>query len=220
MTIRAIVFDFGNVIGFFSHRRAAEQLAAYGDAGSAAALQALLFSGWLEDDYERGTIDSAAFRALVRERCRLVCDNAQFDSAYADMFWPNPETCDLLPRLRERYRLLLLSNTTELHSRWFRRQFEEFLAHFHFLVFSHEIGMRKPEPRVYDHCVALAGCAAAECLFIDDIAANVDGARACGLPGLLYRPGALVDELAAYGVTHIAPGLPGERRTPGKPGAM
>ncbi len=160
-----------------------------------------MFSGRLEDHYERGAIDSATFRALVRERCRLVCDDAQFDAAYADMFWPNPETCDLLPRLRGRYRLLLLSNTTELHSRWFRRQFEEFLAHFHGLVLSHEIGARKPERRVYEHCVALTGCTASECLFVDDIAANVEGARSCGLQGLVYRPaGEFVVQLSELGI--------------------
>jgi HAD superfamily hydrolase (TIGR01549 family) len=200
MGTRAIVFDFGNVIGFFDHRRAAKQLAAYGDGG-ADVIQSFLFNGRLEDDYERGAIDSVAFRALVRERCRLACDDTQFDAAYADMFWPNPETCDLLPRLRERYRLLLLSNTTELHSRWFRRQFEEYLAHFHGLVLSHEIRARKPERRVYEHCVALAGCAASECLFVDDIAANVEGARACGLQGLVYWPGGeFVRRLSELGI--------------------
>jgi putative hydrolase of the HAD superfamily len=201
MGIRAIVFDFGNVIGFFSHRRAAEQLAAYATGGCADAIQSFLFNGRLEDDYERGAIDSATFRALVRERYRLVCDDAQFDAAYADMFWPNPETCELLPRLRKDYRLLLLSNTTELHSRCFRRQFEEFLAHFHGHVLSHEIGARKPERRVYEHCVALAKCAPSECLFVDDIAANVEGARTCGLQGLVYRPGTFTAELAALGVS-------------------
>jgi HAD superfamily hydrolase (TIGR01549 family) len=200
MGIRAIVFDFGNVIGFFSHRRAAEQLAAYGHGG-ADVIQSFLFCGRLEDDYERGAIDTVTFRDLVRERCRLVCDDAQFDAAYADMFWPNPETCDLLPRLREHYRLLLLSNTTELHSRWFRRQFEEYLAHFHGLVLSHEIRARKPERRTYEHCVALAGCTASECLFVDDIAANIEGARACGLQGLVYRPGGdFVVQLSELGV--------------------
>jgi putative hydrolase of the HAD superfamily len=200
MSIRAIVFDFGNVIGFFSHRRAAERLAAFGNGNCVDVIQAFLFNGRLEDEYERGAIDTATFRAQVRERFRLSCDDAQFDAAYADMFWPNAETCALLPRLRDRNRLLLLSNTTELHSRWFRRQFANSLAHFHGLVFSHEIGARKPEPRVYEHCVTLASCAAAECLFIDDLAANVEGARARGLQGLVYRPGAIANELVRLGV--------------------
>ena len=40
MNLSTIVFDFGNVLGFFSHRRAAEQLAAYTDASPEAIISA------------------------------------------------------------------------------------------------------------------------------------------------------------------------------------
>ena len=189
MSIRTIVFDFGNVLGFFSHRRAAEQLAVYADGLDADAIQSLLLDEQLEDDYERGVLSSTSFRALVRERCRLTCDDGQFDTAYADMFSPNAETCELIPALKSRHRLLLLSNTTELHSRWFLKQFAAVLAHFDGVVLSHEVGVRKPHRRVYDHCLALADCSASECLFIDDLHANIEAARACGWQGHLYRPG-------------------------------
>ena len=201
MGIRTIVFDFGNVLGFFSHRRAAEQLAAYGAAGSADAIQSYLFNGQLEDDFESGLLDSAAFRALVRDRCRLTCDDAQFDTAYADMFVPNSETCELLPELRKRYRLVLLSNTTVLHSRWFLRQFADVVANFHGVVLSHEVGVRKPHPRIYEHCLALADCQASECLFVDDLPVNIEAARACGWQGIVYAPGgACVRQLSELGV--------------------
>ena len=201
MAIRTIVFDFGNVFGFFSHRRAAEQLADYADGFDADAIQALLFDAQLEDEYERGTLSTAAFRTLVRERCRLTCHDAEFDAAYADMFSLNPETCDLVPKLAGRHRLLLLSNTTDLHSRWFRRQFADVLAYFDGLVLSQEVGMRKPERGIYEHCLTLAGCTASECLFIDDMPANIAAAHACGWQGIVYRPGAgLVDQLTGLGI--------------------
>jgi glucose-1-phosphatase len=200
MGIRTIVFDFGNVIGFFSHRRAAEQLAAYA-AVNADVIQAFLFGGRLEDDYESGILDTVAFRAQVRERCRLTCDDVQFDAAYADMFVPNPETCELLPKLRERYRLLLLSNTTDVHSRWFLLQFADVIALFDGVVLSHEVGVRKPDRRIYERCLALAECAAGECLFVDDLPPNVEAARACGWQGIVYQPGGdFVRRLSAIGV--------------------
>ncbi len=201
MTIRTIVFDFGNVLGFFSHRRAMEQLLAYSQGVNADTIQSLFVDGKLEDDYERGAIDSAAFRALVCERCRLTCGDAQFDAAYADMFTPNPETCNLVPKLKRHHRLVLLSNTTEVHSRWFRRQFADVLAHFDSMVLSFEIGIRKPDRAIYEHCLTVAGCAASECLFLDDIPVNVEAARACGWDGIVYRPDdGLTERLAALGV--------------------
>jgi putative hydrolase of the HAD superfamily len=188
MSITTVVFDFGNVLGFFSHRRAAEQVAAYGDV-SPEAIQAHLFGGNLEDDYESGRISSAALIAEVRERFGLRATDEQLSRAVADMFWPNEEVCALVPLLRPRYRLLLLSNTNELHARQFVPQFRTTLAHFDHLVLSHELGIRKPDPRVYAHCEQLAGCAPRECLFIDDLPTNVAAARACGWQGIVYQRG-------------------------------
>lgn len=193
MNVRCVVFDFGNVVGFFSHHKAAEQLAAYGKA-SAESIQAYLFGGRLEDDYESGRLSTAVLTGLVRETFHLTGTDEQLRTAFADMFTPNPDVCSLIPRLKPRYRLVLLSNTNELHARQFVPQFADTLRYFDAVVLSYEVGVRKPDPRVYAICQERAGCAAAECLFIDDLPANVEAARACGWQGLVYRRG---DDLAA-----------------------
>jgi putative hydrolase of the HAD superfamily len=186
--IRTIVFDFGNVVGFFSHRRAAEQLAAYGDAAPEA-VQAFLFGNDVEDDYESGRLSTPQLMNLVRDHFRLRCSDEQFAVAFGDMFWPNDDVCALVPLLAQRYRLLLLSNTNELHARMFLAQFQDTLRHFDALVLSYQVGVRKPDPRVYAHCHELAGTPAHECLFIDDLPSNVAAARACGWQGLVYERG-------------------------------
>jgi glucose-1-phosphatase len=205
MAISTIVFDFGNVVAFFSHQKAAEQLAAYGTA-SAAAIQAYLFGGRLEEDFESGRIPSAVLIGMVRETFRLKCSDAQFTQAFVDMFRANPEVCDLLPRLKPRYRLVLLSNTNELHARHFLAKFREQLAPFDAFVLSHEVGIRKPDPRVYEYCRQKAGSPPpSECLFIDDLPANVEGVRACGWQGIVYRQGEdLAAKLAHRGVSIAA----------------
>jgi putative hydrolase of the HAD superfamily len=138
---------------------------------------------------------------LVRDACRLSCTDEQFRTAFADMFTPNESVCALVPHLKQRHRLLLLSNTNALHAAQFRGQFEETLAHFDALVLSHEVGLRKPDRRIFEHCRRLAGRPAHECLFIDDLKANVEAARAAGWQGLHYRPGEdLVSRLAEHGI--------------------
>jgi putative hydrolase of the HAD superfamily len=199
MSITTIVFDFGNVLGHFSHRKAAEQLAAYG--GSAEAILAFAVAEKLEEDFESGRLAPDAFANLVCDACRLSCTYEQFATAFGDMFTPNEAVCALVPRLKPRYRLLLLSNTNALHALQFRGQFAETLRHFDSLVLSHEVGLRKPDRRIYEHCRKLAGRPARECLFIDDLSANVEAARACGWQGIVYRPGDdLARQLAEHGV--------------------
>ncbi|SRR5579884_1343729 len=199
MSITTLVFDFGNVLGLFSHRRAAEQLAAYG--GTADTLQAYLFADKLENDFESGRLSPSAFMNLVRDACRLTCTDEQFRAAFADMFTPNEPVCTLVPALKRRLQLLLLSNTNALHAAQFRSQFAETLRHFDALVLSHEVGVRKPDRRLYDHCLEVAGRRPHECLFIDDLEANVAAARAAGWHGLHYRPGEdLVPRLTEHGI--------------------
>jgi putative hydrolase of the HAD superfamily len=199
MSITTLVFDFGNVLGLFSHRKAAEQLAAYG--GTPEHIQAFFFTGDLEDTFELGRIAPSAYANLVRDACRLSCTDEQFRAAFADMFTLNESVCALVPHLKRRYRLLLLSNTNALHAAQFRSQFATTLGHFDALVLSHEVGLRKPDRRIYEHCRGVAGRPAHECLFIDDLEANVAAARACGWKGLHYSPGEdLVPRLAAHGI--------------------
>src|SRR4051794_8720421 len=116
--MQAIIFDFGNVVAFFDHGKTLGRLQSYTDM-SVADMLATVYQGQLEDDFESGKLSAEDFLAIFRERCRLRCDHEVLARAVGDIFEPNPEICQLLPRLKSRYRLLLGSNTNPLHSRHF-----------------------------------------------------------------------------------------------------
>src|SRR5262245_63026 len=198
--VTAIVFDFGNVIAFFDHYRTLNKLPAFTYLPPQA-MYAAVYDTDLEDAFESGHISAAEFLRRFRDVCRLRCNDELLAAACADIFRPNEEVCSLLPSLKGHYRLLLGSNTNEIHAAHFRRQFAEVLRDFDHLVLSHEVGVRKPREGFFRHCERLAGCAPHECLFIDDLAANVEGARACGWHGIVYTgAGELRADLAALGI--------------------
>jgi putative hydrolase of the HAD superfamily len=58
------------------------------------------------------------------------------------------------------------------------------------VVISAEVGMRKPEERIFRHAADLLGVGLAECVFIDDIKANVVAAEALGMTGLVHTEAA------------------------------
>jgi epoxide hydrolase-like predicted phosphatase len=58
---------------------------------------------------------------------------------------------------------------------------------FDVVVISSEVGMRKPEARIFEHAAGLLGLPPAECIFIDDIEANVMAAEQLGFRGVLHR---------------------------------
>jgi len=184
--IKTIVFDFGNVIGFFSHRLASARVAYFAGV-TPEVMHAYLFGGGLEEDIDSGVISVADLLKKVREKFAFRCGDESLEFAFADMFWPNREICELIPRLKPRYRLLLGSNTNELHTRRFKKQFAETLVHFDSLVLSYEIRICKPDARFFEHCQRLAYADPNECLFIDDMPPNIEGARAFGWNAIQYQ---------------------------------
>jgi putative hydrolase of the HAD superfamily len=57
-------------------------------------------------------------------------------------------------------------------------------------VISGEVGMRKPEERIFLLAAQRLGLPPEQCVFIDDIQANVDAAEALGMAGVLHRDAA------------------------------
>lgn len=195
-----LVFDFGNVLGHFSHQKSAAQVAALAGANTAIVL-AELYGGQLERDFDSGRLTDAEYRCLVRQRFNLTCDDETFDRALGDMFEPIAPVCALVPSLARHCQLVLLSNTNGIHARHFQIQFAETLASFHHLILSHEVGLRKPSPEIYRLCERRAGARAEQCVFIDDLLPNVDAARQCGWRGIVYDSGVdLAAELARLGI--------------------
>jgi putative hydrolase of the HAD superfamily len=137
--------------------------------------------------YEVGEMSSEEFH-------RRFCDAlemrgvsfADFGRLWNDMFVPTPLLpSDLLEGLRARYRLLLLSNTNELHFRWIRERYP-LLEHFHDYVLSYQVRSLKPSPGIYQEAIRRAECRPEECFFTDDVEANVAGARRLGIDAVLF----------------------------------
>lgn len=80
----------------------------------------------------------------------------------------------------------------------------EFPALFDAVVISAEVGMRKPEPRIFEFAAAQLGLTPAECVFIDDFEVNVKAATSCGMTAVLH-------ESADLTVARLAELLPGLR---------
>jgi HAD superfamily hydrolase (TIGR01509 family) len=198
--IRTILFDFGNVIAFFDHRRAIEKLRGYTRL-EPTELALVLYGGELEIAYENGQISTNRYFEIAKEDGRLNCSLDQFVAAFVDIFTENTGVTALVPRLKKHYRTLLASNTNDAHFTHYRKQFDHVLGHFDGLVVSHEIGARKPHRPFYEHCQKHANCEPGECLFIDDLPGNIHAAEAFGWQGVvLTSPADLIARLKTLGI--------------------
>lgn len=88
---------------------------------------------------------------------------------------------EFLKQLRQNnhYKLILLSNTNELHIDWVQENipfYEEFKSYFHQFYLSHEINLRKPDYEIFEFVLSENKLSAEETLFIDDTKENTDAA--------------------------------------------
>ena len=82
---------------------------------------------------------------------------------------PNYEVIEILKTLKNTnsYKLLALSNINESHANYLKMMKWNFLDMFDELIFSYQIKMTKPDPRVFHYAIEKAGCNPDEILFID-----------------------------------------------------
>ena len=200
----ALIFDFGNVVAHFDHARATAKLGQRLGLSGEDLLERLRPLGYsdLLKLYESGRITAESFSKGVSELIGLEITHEEFVAAWSDIFWPNESIEPLFAFFKGRgYTLVLGSNTNDIHATQFRRQFAESLAHFDRLVLSYEVGHMKPSSAFYLACAEAAGQEPRDCVFIDDLFENVEGARAAGLIGLHYRSTeALLVDLKDLGV--------------------
>ena len=191
MAIRAVVFDIGGVLeitpdlGVFPQWETRLGLAA-------GRLDELMHDAWRGGSIGAITLDDV-HQAL---RDRLGLDERQLAAFMADLWrvylgTPNTELIDYVRGLRPRYRTGILSNSF-VGAREREQQaygFEDLVDE---IVYSHESGMSKPDPRIYALACARLDVRPAETVFVDDSDVCVDGAREAGLHAIRYRDNAQV----------------------------
>jgi len=131
---------------------------------------------------ERGELAIAEMQREVSpfaEAVGLRLRGDEYERLLCGEFTVHADIVDRIVRLRdEGYRLGLLTNS-----------FIEFREHieghvdfelFDVVVDSSEVGHRKPEPAIYELTTSMLGVEAAEILYLDDFAANVEGAKSAG----------------------------------------
>ena len=151
--------------------------------------------------FDLGKLSSQEFYdwAVGKLGARIGYD--EFMAAYVDVFWLNRPVLGLLQRLKPKYRLILVSNCDAIRFESIRKKFPE-LGIFDGRVLSYELGVMKPDPRIYQEALKLAQAEPSACVFIDDMAENIAGALALGIKGILYKPETdLATELAAVGIS-------------------
>ena len=184
----AVVFDFGNVLCSLERMNFAERAAAHSSL-SAEAIDAALWGGRLERDFETGRLDSRAYFSEVKA---IACFDPLYSyelfvKDYLSIIQPNPDgEAGLLTAKKLGARTFLLSNTSFLHATTiFTNETLASVPELHIL--SYKIGRMKPDPEIWIALLRYSGLTAEECLYVDDVAEYCDAAASLGFGTVNYK---------------------------------
>jgi putative hydrolase of the HAD superfamily len=197
----ALLFDLGRVVLDIDFKRATACWA--GHAGCKPVELAARFSA---DEtlrrYERGKISDAAYFARLRKLLGVELSDAQLLEGWNAIFLGAiPGIAPLLARAAKHLPLYALSNTNPPHIAHFSSAYADLLSHFRQMYLSSSIGHLKPDVAAYDHVVRKIGAPAGRIVFFDDLAENVEAARAFGLRAIQVKSSRDVESaLVALGI--------------------
>ena len=176
----AVIFDLDGVIRDWNDSEMSDVETAFGlEPGT------ILAVGFSEDLGPASMTGRLTYREWMDEIRRRVIDRhggsvaGALDEWEANVGLVDTEMLDVVRTVRRQARVALLSNaTTRLRSDLHKLDLIDELD----VIFNTaEIGVAKPDPEVFQHVLVELGISAGQALFIDDLAVNVEGARAVGI---------------------------------------
>ncbi len=197
----ALLFDLGRVVLDIDFSKA---IACW--AGHAGREPSDIAARFVVDEtfrhHETGKISDADFFQGVRHSLGVDLTDAQLLEGWNAIFAGEmPGMAPLLARAAKRLPLYVFSNTNNAHAEYFSVIHADVLGHFREIFLSSSIGLRKPDAEAYDHVVKSIGLPAGRIVFFDDLAENVESARARGLKAVhVTSSGDVADALTALGL--------------------
>jgi epoxide hydrolase-like predicted phosphatase len=183
--IKAVFFDFGGVIVRTEYQAPRQHLAErlgmeYED------LEKLVFAGPSSLQASVGELSAEEHWAQVTKRLRRPEAETQI---IKDEFFGGDivdrKLVDFIRSLQPRYFVGLISNAwLDLRDYIVEQKFDDAFDH---MIISAEVGVMKPEPRIYQIALEQAAVSPNEAVFVDDFSENIEGCEDVGMHGIHFR---------------------------------
>jgi putative hydrolase of the HAD superfamily len=188
LSIKAVVFDYGNVISLQQDPKVMDELAARVGV-ERDRFESALWS--LRGDYDRGIIGAKEYFKTVLSSLAIFMDEKSIEEIIEidTNSWKNvnTETEALMKELKAaRYLLGILSNVPREFLAWAKKNSPVFSLP-HVGLYSCDVNLVKPEEAIYRKLLSMLGVEPSELVFFDDKAENIAGAKALGMEAILWK---------------------------------
>jgi putative hydrolase of the HAD superfamily len=192
--IKTLILDFGGVIINLTRNRCIE---AFESLGVDDVRESVVNNYQHKDMFkqlELGTITPVQFRDNIRKMTTQTLTDAQIDDAWIAMLDDIPQyKLDLIIELKKKYKVLLLSNTNEIHwkwsvENWFDKGGRCLSDYFDNTYLSYEMHMLKPDAEIFEEVLKKENIDPKDTFFIDDALVNCKAAETLGIRTYTPQP--------------------------------
>ena len=182
---KAIIFDLGAVILNINYQNTIDEFTKLG-VNNAATFYSKKVQTNLFNQIETGMISSNEFLKALQKETKNANIN-QVEKAWNAMLLDLPEErIQLIEKLKNNYSIYLLSNTNAIHIDAIKKQLGErkwlaFCKLFDKMYLSHELGLRKPDVKIFEYILKEQKLKAEEVFFIDDSPQHIASAKKIGI---------------------------------------
>ena len=182
---KAIIFDLGAVILNINYQNTIDEFTKLG-VNNATTFYSKKVQTNLFNQIETGMISSNEFLKALQKETKNANIN-QVEKAWNAMLLDLPEErVQLIRKLKNNHSVYLLSNTNAIHIDAFKKQLGNrkwlaFCKLFDKMYLSHELGLRKPDIKIFEYILKEQKLKAEEVFFIDDSPQHIASAKKIGI---------------------------------------
>jgi HAD superfamily hydrolase (TIGR01509 family) len=180
MSIHAVIFDMGGVAFHYDPERRLDGFAEHTGEAPRDIRKRLIDSGYSQSCDSGRVKGETAYREGIRLLGHRMTME-RFRDLWVSAFSPNDAVIELARAVKPRAAVALLTNNSALVREGLERHHAHAIGVFRPQLFSSDLGIMKPDPRIFEAMLNLLGVEPAQALFIDDAPRHVAGAASIGL---------------------------------------
>lgn len=184
--IKEIIFDFGNVICNFTNEILIERISGLNGKTKEEVFETIYKRSDITKRFESGTINSKEFYKELSGICGLNVSYEELKEIYSkDKFTPIEGMNELIESLKTKYKIGLLSNTSEWDYDYILET-APIIKTFDTITTSFRAGAMKPNPIIFEDALIKSQLKPEECLYVDDIFDYVEVAIKMGMRAIQF----------------------------------
>jgi glucose-1-phosphatase len=185
--IKAIIFDFGNVLYNFTNEIFLEKVGKLNGKTRDENYKLIYQDFELPKQFETGLISPQEFYREISKLCKLNISLEELKEIYTrDKFTPVLGMNEIVKSFKNKYKIALLSNTSEWDYKYGIENAPE-VKLMDTVTLSYQVGVMKPRIEIYYDALKKLALLPEECVYTDDIIDYVKAAEKVGMKGIHFE---------------------------------